>query len=173
MGSGWCCSQELSHGQHEGQRSQLGDPPSSWLLLVKQQGGNTARPINRKLDYRFTEHGPVHQKKTQCPPQSVSSIRKLPQASYPSPSEGRQTENHNHRKLTNLITWTTALSNSVKLGAMPCRAIQDGRVTVGTSDRRDTLEKGMASHFNSLALRTQWKAWKGKKIWHWKMNSPG
>ena len=28
--------------------------------------------------------------------------------------EGRQTENHNHRKLTNLITWTTALSNSVK-----------------------------------------------------------
>ena len=33
----------------------------------------------------------------------------------PSPSEGRQTENHNHRKLTSLITWTTALSNSVKL----------------------------------------------------------
>ena len=28
---------------------------------------------------------------------------------------GRQTENHNHRKLTNLITWTTALSNSMKL----------------------------------------------------------
>ena len=32
-----------------------------------------------------------------------------------SPSEGRQTENHYHRKLTSLITWTTALSNSVKL----------------------------------------------------------
>ena len=29
--------------------------------------------------------------------------------------EGRQTENHNHRKLTNLVTWTTALSNSIKL----------------------------------------------------------
>ena len=26
-----------------------------------------------------------------------------------------QTENHNHRKLTNLITWTTALANSMKL----------------------------------------------------------
>ena len=37
---------------------------------VKQQGGNTAPPINRKLDYRFTEHGPV-------PPQLVSPIRKL------------------------------------------------------------------------------------------------
>ena len=32
-----------------------------------------------------------------------------------SPSEGRQTENHNHRKLTNLINMVTALSNSVKL----------------------------------------------------------
>ena len=30
-------------------------------------------------------------------------------------TEGRQTENHNYRKLTNLITWTTALSNSMKL----------------------------------------------------------
>ena len=29
-------------------------------------------------------------------------------------SEGRHT-NHNHRKLANLITWTTALSNSMKL----------------------------------------------------------
>ena len=45
---------------------------------VKQLGGNTAPPINRKLDYRFTEHGPTHQSKTQFPPQSVSPIRKLP-----------------------------------------------------------------------------------------------
>ena len=30
-------------------------------------------------------------------------------------SEGRQNENYNHRKLIKLITWTTALSNSVKL----------------------------------------------------------
>ena len=28
---------------------------------------------------------------------------------------GRQNENHNHRKLSNLIAWTTALSNSLKL----------------------------------------------------------
>ena len=33
------------------------------------------------------------------------------------------------------------------------------------------LEKGMANHFSILALRTQWPAWKGKKIGHWKMNS--
>ena len=45
---------------------------------VKGQGGNTALPINRKLDQRFTEHSPTHQNKTQFPPQSVSTIRKLP-----------------------------------------------------------------------------------------------
>ena len=44
-------------------------------------------------------------------PQSVSPIRKLPKASYPYPSEGRQNEKHNHRELTKLITWITALSN--------------------------------------------------------------
>ena len=26
----------------------------------KEQGGNTALPINSKLDKRFTEHGPAH-----------------------------------------------------------------------------------------------------------------
>ena len=42
---------------------------------VKQQGGNTAPPINRKLDYRFTKHGPAHQNKIQFSPQSVSPIK--------------------------------------------------------------------------------------------------
>ena len=35
------------------------------------------------------------------------------------------------------------------------------------------LEKGLANHFSILALRTPWTVWKGKKIGHWKMNSPG
>ena len=35
------------------------------------------------------------------------------------------------------------------------------------------LEKGMANHFSILTLRTPWTVWKGKKIGHWKMNSPG
>ena len=75
----------------------------------------------------------------------------LPQASYSSPSEGRQTENHNHGKLTTLITWTTALSNSVKLSNMPYRATQD-RWKVLT--KRGPLEKGMANYFSILALTT-------------------
>ena len=52
----------------------------------------------------------------------------------PSPSEGRQTENHKHRKLTKLITWTIALSNSVK-PSHARGATQDGRVMVERSDR--------------------------------------
>ena len=68
-------------------------------------------------------------------PQSVYPIRKLPQAPYSSPSEGRQTENQNHRELTNLISWTTALSNSMKLWALPCKATQDGWVMLESSDK--------------------------------------
>ena len=45
---------------------------------VKQQGRNTTPPINRKLNWRFADHGPAHQNKTQFPSQSVSPIRKLP-----------------------------------------------------------------------------------------------
>ena len=51
-------------------------------------------------------------------------------------------------------TWTTALSNSVKLGAMPYRATQDGRVMVESSTKHGPLEKGMANHFSVVALRT-------------------
>ena len=96
------------------------------------------------------EHSPAHQQKiglkmvlpirTRPSLPSVSfSIRKLPKASYPSPAEGRQTENHNHRKLNNLIT---ALSNSMKLWAMPCRATQDGQDMVDRSNKMWPTGKG-------------------------------
>ena len=35
------------------------------------------------------------------------------------------------------------------------------------------VEKGVANHFSTLALRTAWTVWKGKKIGQWKMNFPG
>ena len=58
------------------------------------------------------------------------------------PSEGRQNENHNYRKLTNLITWTTGWSNSVKLWAMPCKATQDRWVMVDSSDKTWSTGEG-------------------------------
>ena len=35
------------------------------------------------------------------------------------------------------------------------------------------LEKEIANHFSILALRIPWTVWKGRKIWHWKLNPPG
>ena len=63
-------------------------------------------------------------------------------ASHPSPSEGGQNENHSHRKLTKLITWTRALSTSVKLGAMLCRATYTGRPMLESSDRMWSTGEG-------------------------------
>ena len=37
---------------------------------------------------------------------------------------------------------------------MPCRATQDGRVMVESSDKCGPLEKGTANHFSICALRT-------------------
>ena len=59
-----------------------------------------------------------------------------------SPSEGRQNENHNPRKLTNMITWDTALFNPPKLWARLCRATQEGLVMVECSDKMWSTEKG-------------------------------
>ena len=67
---------------------------------------------------------------------------------------GQTDRNHNHRKLTNLITWTTALSISMKLWPMPCRSTQDRQVMVERSDRMWSTAEGMANHFSILALRT-------------------
>ena len=49
--------------------------------------------------------------------------------------QSAQIENHNHRKLTNLITRTTALSSSMKLWTMLCRATQDRWVMVESSEK--------------------------------------
>ena len=63
----------------------------------------------------------------------------IPSGSFYKPSEGRHNENHNHRKLIKL---TTALSNSMKLWAIPCRATQDGRVMVESSDKMWSTGEG-------------------------------
>ena len=82
-------------------------------------------------------------------------------------------ENRIHRKLTKLITWITALSNLMKLWAMPCRTTQMDRSWWRVLTKCGPLEREMANHFFILALRPPWTVWKGKKIGHWKMNSPG
>ena len=79
----------------------------------------------------------------------------------------------NYRKLFKLITWSQPCL--IQWNYEPCHV--GPPKTDGSWWRVLTkcgpLEKVMANHFSILALRTPWTEWKGKKIWHWKMNSPG
>ena len=53
-----------------------------------------------------------------------------------------ENRNKNYKKLTKLITWITALSYSMKLWAMPCRATQGGWVMVESSGKTWSSGKG-------------------------------
>ena len=62
--------------------------------------------------------------------------------------------------LTKMITWISALCNSMKLWAMPL-----GRPNTNWSwwrvlTKHGPLEKGMAKHLSILALRAPWTIWK-------------
>ena len=103
------------------------------------------------------EHSPTHQQKikdllTMALPirtrPNLSLSQSLPSGSFHKPltllhQEGRQTENHNHRKLNTLITWATAFSNSMKLRAMPCRVTQTDRSWWRVLTKSGPLEKDM------------------------------
>ena len=69
---------------------------------------------------------------------------------------------------SNMITWITALCNSMKLWVMPCRVPHDRWGIVESSDK-----KGMANHSSPLALGTPQTVWKGKKRWHWETSLTG
>ena len=76
-------------------------------------------------------------------------------------SEGRHT-NHNHRKLVNLITRTTALSNSMKLSHSH-GATQDGRVMVETSDRMWSTGEGNGKPLRCSCLENPMNSIKRQK----------
>ena len=123
-------------------------------------------------ELNWTEQGPAHQSKTQVSPQTGPPIRKFPQGSYPHLSEGRENENHNYRKLTKTDHMVHSL---VKLyeTIIQCHveAPKTDRSWWRVLTKHAPLEKEMANHFIIPALRTTWIVWKGKNIWHWKMNS--
>ena len=84
-------------------------------------------------------------------------------ASYPYPSEGRQNENHNHRKLIKSITWTTDLSNSMKLWAMACRATQERWVMVEISDKTWSTGEGNGKPLQYSCLENPMNSTKRQK----------
>ena len=67
------------------------------------------------------------------------------------------------QKLTNLITWTTALSNSMKLWAMPCRATQDGQVMVESSDKMWSTGEGNGKPLQYSCLENTMNSMKRQK----------
>ena len=135
---------------------------------AKLQEGNTAPPINKNwIKDLLSMALPIRAR-----PRFSHSQSLLPGSFHKPhhyPSEGRQNGNHNYRKLNKLITWIKVLSNSMKLWTMP--KIDGSWWRVLTN--RGPLKKEMANHFSILALRTPWIVWKGEKIWHWTISSPG
>ena len=78
-----------------------------------------------------------------------------------------------HKKLNKLITQTTALSNSVKLWAMPCRATQDGQVMVESSDKMWSTGEGNGKPLQYSCLENPMNSMKRQKDWCLKINFPG
>ena len=102
--------------------------PTTVGLRPNNREGTQPCPLTENWIKDLLNMGLPIRTRPRSPPKLVSPIRKLPQASYPYPSEGRQNENHNHRKLTKLIRWITVLSKSEKVRAVLCGATQDERV---------------------------------------------
>ena len=71
------------------------------------------------------------------------------------------------RKLIKLTTWTTALSNSVKLWAMPCRATHNGWLMVETSDKTWSTGEGNGKPLQYSCLENpmnSMKRWKDRTL---------
>ena len=98
--------------------------------------------------------------------QPMSKVRDNPvrQQALTEGISGRQTENHNHRKLVNLITRTIALSNSMKLShAIHVGPSKMDRPWWRVLTKCGPLEKGIANHFNILALKPHEQYEKAKR----------
>ena len=89
-------------------------------------------------------------------PTASPSHQEAPTVLYPHPSENRQNGNHNHRKVTKIIT---DLCNSMQLWAMPRRVTQDRLAMVQGSDRMWSTGEGsgkphqhshLTNHMNSM-----------------------
>ena len=71
------------------------------------------------------------------------------------------------------LTWTTALSNSVKLWDIPCRVTQDGWVSGEFWQNVVHWRREWQTTSVFLPWEPQWTIWKGKMTGYWKWSSPG
>ena len=85
---------------------------------------------------------------------------------------GLQRVRHDWLTELNWITWTTVLSNSVKLWAMPCSVIQDGKIMVESYDKKWCTGEGNDKPLQYSCLENTINSMKKQKWGHWKINSP-
>ena len=74
-----------------------------------------------------------------------------------------QNENHSHRKLIKMITWITALCNSMKLWAVLCRATHDRQVMVESSDYTWSTGEGNGKPLQCSCLENPMNSMKSQK----------
>ena len=67
------------------------------------------------------------------------------------------------RKLDNLVTWTTAMTNSMMLWAMPCRTTQDRWVMVKSSDKKGSNGEGNGTPLQYCCLENPMNSMKRPK----------
>ena len=84
-------------------------------LQVKQQGRNTALPIKENWIKDLLNMAPPIRTRPSFPLSQSFPSESFHKALTILYQRAERLKNHNHKKLTNLITWTTALSNSKKL----------------------------------------------------------
>ena len=138
-------------------------PPPVFALRSNNREGTQPCPSTENWIKDLLSMALPIRKRPSFPTQSVTPIRNFPWASYTYPSEGRQNENHNHRKLIKLITWTTALSNSMKIWATLSRATQDGEVMVESSDKMWSTGEGNGKPLQYSCLENPMKSMKKQK----------
>ena len=76
---------------------------------------------------------------------------------------GQTDWNHGHRQQANLITRTTALSSSLKVWALSCRATQDRRVKEESSDKTWSTGEGNSKPLQYSCLENPMNSMKRQK----------
>ena len=71
---------------------------------------------------------------------------------------------NNHREVTNLITWPQHCLTQWDYDLCHVGPPKTDRSCWGVLTIRGPLEKGIANHFNVLAIRTPWTVWKAKDM---------
>ena len=119
--------------------------------------------LQQKIGLKIYGAWPCPSKQDPVSPSVSLSHQEASISLYLPPSEGRETGNNNHRKLTNLTTWTKTLSKPMKLWVMPCRDNQDRWDMVESSDKTWSTGEGNGKPLQYSCLENTMNSMKAKR----------